>query len=150
MMGATPQAEGLVRVRAEVWIHTPALPAKGSLPTNDPCGKATARRRGVRGTSGLAPDSIGPAASSELSSWRKSGFGGAVILWAHPFRAESVRYRIDRSHYMDGEDDRADRQCVVPALAPMFGQRTSSAPRLGTQLLPTRRYPLSHSQPLPK
>lgn len=42
-------------------------------------------------------------------------FDEGVIVRAHRFRAESVGYRIERGHYMDGEDDRADRWYVVPA-----------------------------------
>ena len=42
--GATPQSEGLVRARGEVWIHTPPPPAKGSLPARYPSGKGFQRR----------------------------------------------------------------------------------------------------------
>ncbi|MDE0357762.1 MAG: hypothetical protein OXN92_08460 [Gammaproteobacteria bacterium] len=42
-------------------------------------------------------------------------FDEGVILRAHRFRAESVGYRLERGHYMDGEDDRADRWYVVPS-----------------------------------
>ncbi|MDE2879649.1 hypothetical protein [Candidatus Palauibacter soopunensis] len=42
-------------------------------------------------------------------------FDQGVILRAHRFRAESVGYRLERGHYMEGEDDRADRWYVVPA-----------------------------------
>ena len=42
-------------------------------------------------------------------------FDEGVIVRAHRFRAESVGYRLERGHYMDGEDDRADRWYVVPA-----------------------------------
>ena len=43
-----------------------------------------------------------------------SDFDEGVILRAHRFRAEVAGYRIERGHYMDGEDDRADRWYVVP------------------------------------
>lgn len=39
-----------------------------------------------------------------------------VILRAQRFRADLAGYRIERGHYMDGEDDRADRWYVVPSL----------------------------------
>ena len=42
-------------------------------------------------------------------------FDEGVILRAHRFRAEMAVYRIERGHYMDAEDDRADRWYVVPA-----------------------------------
>ncbi|MDE2945339.1 MAG: hypothetical protein OXT63_14205 [Gemmatimonadota bacterium] len=42
-------------------------------------------------------------------------FDEGVILRAHRFRAELAGYRIERGHYMDGEDDRADRWYVVPS-----------------------------------
>ena len=44
-----------------------------------------------------------------------SNFDEGVILRAHRFRCELVGYRLERGHYMDGEDDRADRWYVVPA-----------------------------------
>ena len=44
-----------------------------------------------------------------------SEFDEGVILRAHRFRAEMVGYRLERGHYMDKEDDRADRWYVVPA-----------------------------------
>ena len=44
-----------------------------------------------------------------------SEFDKGVILRAHRFRAEMAGYRLERGHYMDGEDDRADRWYVVPA-----------------------------------
>lgn len=44
-----------------------------------------------------------------------SDFGEGVILRAHRFRAGLAGYRLERGHYMDGEDDRADRWYVVPA-----------------------------------
>ena len=44
-----------------------------------------------------------------------SDFDEGVILRAHRFRAEMAGYRLEREHYMDGEDDRADRWYVVPA-----------------------------------
>lgn len=44
-----------------------------------------------------------------------SNFDEGVILRAHRFRAEMAGYRLERGHYMDGEDDRADRWYVVPA-----------------------------------
>ena len=43
--GRTPQSEGLVRARGEVWIHTPPPPAKGSLPANYPCAGRRFQRR---------------------------------------------------------------------------------------------------------
>lgn len=43
-----------------------------------------------------------------------SDFDAGVILRAHRFRAESVGYRLERGHYMEGEDDRADGWYVVP------------------------------------
>ena len=42
---ATPQSEGLVRARGEVWIHTSPPPAKGSLPANYPCAGRRFQRR---------------------------------------------------------------------------------------------------------
>ena len=45
VVGATPQSEGLVRARDEVWIHTPPPPAKGSLPANYPCAGRRFQRR---------------------------------------------------------------------------------------------------------
>ena len=39
---ATPQAEGLVRARAEVCFHTAASALPGSLSSRDPCGKGNA------------------------------------------------------------------------------------------------------------
>jgi len=44
-----------------------------------------------------------------------SRFDEGVILRAHRFRAEMAGYRLERGHYMDGEDDRADRWYAVPA-----------------------------------
>ena len=44
-----------------------------------------------------------------------SDFDEGVILRAHRFRAEMAGYRLERGHYMDGEDDRADRWYLVPA-----------------------------------
>lgn len=44
-----------------------------------------------------------------------SDFDEGVILRAHRFRAGMARYRLERGHYMDGEDDRADRWYLVPA-----------------------------------
>ena len=44
-----------------------------------------------------------------------SEFDEGVILRAHRFRAEMVGYRLERGHYMDKEDDRADRWYVVRA-----------------------------------
>ena len=44
-----------------------------------------------------------------------SDFDEGVILRAHRFRAEMAGYRLERGHYMEGEDDRADRWYVVPA-----------------------------------
>ncbi|WP_420462804.1 hypothetical protein [Candidatus Palauibacter sp.] len=45
MTVATPQAEGLVRVRGQVCLRTPALALQGSLPIINPCGKARPIRR---------------------------------------------------------------------------------------------------------
>ncbi|MDE2879121.1 hypothetical protein [Candidatus Palauibacter soopunensis] len=42
-------------------------------------------------------------------------FDQGVILRAHRFRAESVGYRLERGHYMEGDDDRADRWYAVSA-----------------------------------
>lgn len=42
-------------------------------------------------------------------------FNPAVIMRAHKFRAEMSGFRLERGHYMSGEDDRADRWYVVPA-----------------------------------
>ncbi|WP_425154021.1 hypothetical protein [Candidatus Palauibacter sp.] len=42
-------------------------------------------------------------------------FDRGVILRAHRFRAEIAGYRLVRGHYMDREDDRADRWYVVSA-----------------------------------
>ena len=44
-----------------------------------------------------------------------SDFDESVILRAHRFRAEVAGYRLERGHYMDGENDRADRWYMVPA-----------------------------------
>jgi len=44
-----------------------------------------------------------------------SDFDEGVILRALRFRADLAGYRLERGHYMDGEDDRADRWYVVPA-----------------------------------
>ena len=41
-------------------------------------------------------------------------FDRGVILRAHRFRAEIAGYRLERGHYMDREDDRADRWYAVP------------------------------------
>ena len=41
-------------------------------------------------------------------------FDRGVILRAHRFRAELVGYRLERGHYMDQDDDRADRWYAVP------------------------------------
>ena len=41
-------------------------------------------------------------------------FDRGVILRAHRFRAEIVGYRLERGHYMDREEDRADRWYAVP------------------------------------
>ena len=38
-----------------------------------------------------------------------------VIMRAHKFRAEVAGFRLERGHYMGGEDDRADRWYVVRA-----------------------------------
>ena len=40
-------------------------------------------------------------------------FDRGVILRAHRFRAEIVGYRLERGHYMDQDDDRADRWYAV-------------------------------------
>jgi len=37
---ATPQSEGLVRVRGQVCLRTPAPDPRGRSRTSDPCGKA--------------------------------------------------------------------------------------------------------------
>jgi len=39
-LGATPQSEGLVRVRGQVCLRTPAPDPRGRSRTSDPCGKA--------------------------------------------------------------------------------------------------------------
>ena len=44
-----------------------------------------------------------------------SDFDAGIILRAHRFRAEMAGYRLERGHYMDGDDDRADRWYIVPA-----------------------------------
>lgn len=41
-------------------------------------------------------------------------FDRGVILRAHRFVAELAGFRLERGHYMDQEDDRADRWYVVP------------------------------------
>ena len=41
-------------------------------------------------------------------------FDRGVILRAHRFRAEIAGYRLERGHYMDRGDDRADRWYAVP------------------------------------
>ena len=42
-------------------------------------------------------------------------FDPGVILRALRFRAQLAGYRLERGHYMDRPDDRADRWYLVPA-----------------------------------
>jgi len=56
----------------------------------------------------------------------------AVILRAHRFRAEVAGYRIERGHYMDGEDDRADRWYVVPSSREVSTDADRSGPGFRT------------------
>ncbi|WP_419950679.1 hypothetical protein [Candidatus Palauibacter sp.] len=50
----------------------------------------------------------------EMDRHQLGDFDRGVILRAHRFRAEIVGYRLERGHYMDREDDRADRWYAVP------------------------------------
>ncbi|WP_419938603.1 hypothetical protein [Candidatus Palauibacter sp.] len=44
-----------------------------------------------------------------------SNFDPGVMLRALRFRANLAGYRLERGHYMDRPDDRADRWYLVPA-----------------------------------
>lgn len=44
----------------------------------------------------------------------KAGFDPGVVVRALRFRAELDGFRLERGHYMDRSDDRADRWYVVP------------------------------------
>ena len=58
--GATPQSEGLVRVRRQVCLHTPAPIPSGSLPANYPyAGRRFSAASRRRSTSSPAPLSVG-------------------------------------------------------------------------------------------
>lgn len=61
-----------------------------------------------------------------------SDFDEGVILRAHRFRDELAGYRLERGHYMDGEDDRADRWYVVPASQKASTGTDRSGPGFGT------------------
>lgn len=61
-----------------------------------------------------------------------SDFDEGVILRAHRFRAEMAGYRLERGHYMDGEDDRSDRWYVVPASRTVSVAADRTGPGLGT------------------
>lgn len=54
-----------------------------------------------------------------------ANFDPGVILRALRFRAQLAGYRLERGHYMDQPDDRADRWYLVPA-------SDDNAPRSGS------------------
>lgn len=59
-------------------------------------------------------------------------FDQGVILRAHQFRAEVAGYRLERGHYMSGEDDPADRiEAAADEAERLAGERgrpTAEAP----------------------
>lgn len=59
-------------------------------------------------------------------------FDEGVILRAHRFRAEVAGYRIERGHYMDGDDDRADRWYAVPSSREVSTDSDRSGPGFRT------------------
>ena len=61
-----------------------------------------------------------------------SKFDAGVILRAHRFRAQMAGYRLERGHYMDGKDDRADRWYVVPISRTVSTTADRSGPGLRT------------------
>ena len=64
-MGATPQAEGLLRARGQVFFHTLAPALRGSLPTSDPSRKGVQRRCGAADRQFYRPSSRCVCATAE-------------------------------------------------------------------------------------
>ena len=89
-----------------------------------------------RAATGAIPDApltrLPPGRSLQRGVHVMSNFDEGVILRAHRFRAELAGYRIERGHYMGGEEDRADRWYVVPVARTVSTAADRSGPGFRT------------------
>ena len=101
--GATPQSEGLVRVRRQVCLRTPAPVPSGSLPANYPyAGRRFSAASRRRSTSSPAPCPSGYRTSPSKAG---AAMGGAAAHAAKPgMRPSWAPQRPSRMGYLDRSD----------------------------------------------
>ena len=103
VVGATPQSEGLVRVRRQVCLRTPAPVPSGSLPANYPyAGRRFSAASRRRSTSSPAPCPSGYRTSPSKAG---AAMGGATAHAAKPgMRPSWAPKRPSRMGYRDRSD----------------------------------------------
>ena len=111
--GATPQSEGLVRVRTQVCLRTPAPVPSGSLPANYPyAGRRFSAASRRRSTSSPAPCPSGYRTSPSKAG---AAMGGAAAHAAKPgMRPSWAPKRPSRMGYLDRSGIAAPATVVQP------------------------------------
>ncbi len=78
-----------------------------------------------------------------------ANFDPGVILRALRFRAQLAGYRLERGHYMDRPDDRADRWYLVPAADENAPRSGSGHPTIAKAMEALDQLPDLSGSPIP-